>query len=77
MDVSSFGRVFIIFGLILVGIGLLFLVGDRIPLFGRLPGDIVIHGENVTVFIPIASMLVLSVLLTVVLNLAGRFFGKG
>jgi hypothetical protein len=42
--------------------------------FGNLPGDIRRETENATVFIPITSMLVVSVILTVVLNLVGRLF---
>lgn len=43
--------------------------------FGRLPGDIRIERESVHVYVPIASMLVVSVVLTLVVNLVRRFFG--
>lgn len=42
--------------------------------FGNLPGDIDIRGENSRVFIPITSMIVVSVLLTLVVNLVGSLF---
>lgn len=42
--------------------------------FGNLPGDIRIEGENSRVFIPITSMIVISVVLTLVVNLAGSLF---
>ncbi len=41
---------------------------------GRLPGDIRIEGENYKIYVPVASMILLSVLLTLVLNLARKFF---
>ena len=42
--------------------------------FGNLPGDIRRVGERSVVFIPLTSMLVVSLLLTIVVNLVGRFF---
>jgi hypothetical protein len=45
--------------------------------FGNLPGDVRIEGETTTVFIPITSMLVVSVVVTLVVNLVGRMFRGG
>jgi hypothetical protein len=42
--------------------------------FGNLPGDIRIEGENSRVFIPITSMIVVSIVLTLIVNLAGSLF---
>ncbi len=42
--------------------------------FGHLPGDIRIEGENTRVYIPITSMILVSVVLTVVINLVGLLF---
>jgi hypothetical protein len=42
--------------------------------FGHLPGDIRIERENARVYVPIVSMLVISVVLTILLNLISRFF---
>ena len=44
--------------------------------FGHLPGDIHFQGENAQVFIPITSMLLVSVVATLIFNLAGRLFGE-
>jgi len=44
--------------------------------FGHLPGDIRYQGENTRVFIPITSMLIVSVVGTVIFNLAARIFDK-
>ena len=61
------GRILLIFGIVLVVIGGLAVVGVRLP-FGRLPGDIAIEGERGAIYIPIASMIVISIILTIVLN---------
>jgi hypothetical protein len=50
--------------------GVLLVVGDRLPLLGRLPGDMVRDG--VVIFIPLGTMLLLSVVPSLVLGLVGR-----
>jgi hypothetical protein len=59
--------------LLVVGVALRYFPG-LFSWFGNLPGDIRRETENTTVFIPITSMLVVSVVLTIVVNLVGRFF---
>ena len=61
------GRIILVIGLVLVVVGGLAALGVRLP-FGRLPGDIAIEGERGAIYIPIASMIVISVILTVILN---------
>jgi Protein of unknown function (DUF2905) len=63
----EFGRLIIVIGLVLVVIGGLAALGVRLP-FGRLPGDIAIEGERGAIYIPIASMIVISVILTILAN---------
>jgi Protein of unknown function (DUF2905) len=70
------GNLLIALGVALVLVG----VGVRLGLFGwfgRLPGDIRSEGERTTVFIPITSMLIVSVVGSIVLNLIARFFRGG
>jgi hypothetical protein len=63
-------RVLISIGLILVAVGVLWLVFPRVlSWFGKLPGDINIQNGNTRVFIPIVSMLLVSVALTAIVNL--------
>jgi hypothetical protein len=76
MDLPQFGRILVIFGAVLVGVGLLLIAGDRIPLFGRLPGDIVAERNGVIVFVPIASMLLVSVILTIIVNVVIWLFNR-
>ena len=61
------GRIILVVGIVLVVIGGLAVLGVRLP-FGRLPGDIAIEGENGALYIPLGSMIVISVILTLVLN---------
>ena len=61
----------LIIGLVLVVVGGLSIIGVRLP-FGRLPGDIVIEGERGTIYIPITSMIVISLVLTLVANVFFR-----
>ena len=62
------GRVLLIIGVVLVIVGGLAMLGVRLP-FGRLPGDIAIEGERGGVYIPIVTMVVISVVLTILANL--------
>ncbi|MDI3339111.1 MAG: DUF2905 family protein [Sphaerobacter sp.] len=75
-DLSQLGKVILGLGLILVLLGgILFLVG-RVPLLGRLPGDLTFRRGPVTVYIPLATMLLLSLLLTIILNILFRLFRR-
>jgi hypothetical protein len=60
-------------GLALVGVGVLIASG-AFGWFGRLPGDLRLGGDDVRVYVPLASMLVASIVLTVLLNLLRRLF---
>jgi len=68
------GVVLVFIGLALVGAGLLYMAG-MLDWFGRLPGDIRIEGENTRVFIPITSMVVVSIVVSVVFQIVRRFLG--
>ena len=66
---GSFGKLFISIGLIIIG-GI-FLLGEKFGL-GKLPGDIFIQKGNFTFFFPIVSTLIISLILTLILNLFKR-----
>lgn len=72
VGMSEFGRMLLVIGLVLVGLGLLFTFVDRIPGLGRLPGDILIRRGNFTLYAPITTMLILSVVLSLLLRLFRR-----
>jgi len=67
------GKGLIVLGAALVLIGLVLLYGPRIPFLGRLPGDIVIKRENFTFYFPLATGILLSALISLVLYLINRF----
>jgi len=71
---NEIGRVLMIAGAGLFLVGLLIAVGGRFAWFGNLPGDIVIKRDNFTIYAPIGTMILLSILLTIVLNVVGRLF---
>lgn len=66
------GKYLIIIGVVLIIAGLLWLAGERLGL-GRLPGDIVIERENFRLYLPIASSIVVSVVLSVLVWLISRW----
>jgi hypothetical protein len=66
------GRALLIIGVILVGIGVVLVLVPKIPFLGRLPGDIRFERDGLTVYVPLGTMIVLSVLVSVVLSLIGR-----
>lgn len=65
---AELGRLLVVFGLVLVAVGLAFVLLPRIGL-PRLPGDILIQRDGFTLYFPIVTSIVLSLLLTVLLNL--------
>lgn len=71
---TELGKALIILGAVLVvaGIGLTLLGRMNVPL-GRLPGDIVYRGKNTTVYFPLATSILVSVVLSIVLYVVGRF----
>jgi H+/Cl- antiporter ClcA len=70
---SSSGVFVILIGVAVVVVGLLMYAG-ALSWFGRLPGDLRFGGERTRVFIPLASMLVVSLLLSLVMWVVRRFF---
>ena len=69
---ESLGRVLVVVGAVILITGLVMVLGPRIPVLGNLPGDIRIQRENVTIFIPMGTMLVVSVVVSLVLALLNR-----
>ncbi|QWV94309.1 DUF2905 domain-containing protein [Geomonas oryzisoli] len=63
----SFGKSLIILGLIIAAIGALFTLAGRIPWLGRLPGDIYVKKENFTFYFPLATSIIISLVLSFIL----------
>ncbi len=77
MSFDSLGRLLLLLGtgLALLG-GLIWLLGRALPGLSQLPGTLKIQVSGVTCAVPILASIVLSVLLTILLNLAARFLNK-
>lgn len=74
MDAENIGRLLLWAGLGLVAVGGVVFVLGRFVDLGALPGDFTFRGENVRVYVPITTMIVVSVVLTILLNLILRLF---
>jgi len=67
------GRMLIGLGVVLIVVGLLVMLGDRLPIrLGRLPGDIVIRGKNTSFYFPVVTCLLISVVLSLLMWLLNR-----
>jgi hypothetical protein len=75
MDLGSFGKIFLAVGGLLILIGALLVLGDRVPglgMLGRLPGDIFIKRDNFSFYFPITTSILISIVLSMVLWLVFR-----
>jgi hypothetical protein len=63
----SLGKSLIVIGLIIAGIGVLLSLAGRIPWLGRLPGDIYIKRENFSFYFPLATSIIVSVVLSLIM----------
>jgi hypothetical protein len=69
----SLGRVLITAGVLLVVLGLIVVLGERLPVrLGRLPGDIVVRGKNSVFYFPLATCILLSAAASLVMWLLNR-----
>ena len=66
---GALGKLLILFGVLIVVIGFLLLVGEKITWVGRLPGDIVIKREKFTFYFPLATSVLISIILTLLFTL--------
>ena len=73
---EGIGKTLIIIGIVIAGLGLLLAFGGRIPFLGKLPGDILIRKDGFTFYFPVVTLLLLSVVLTLIINSIWRFIGK-
>jgi hypothetical protein len=70
---TDIGKLLVIVGLVVIAAGLVLMFAGRAHLpLGRLPGDIVYRGKNTTFYFPLATSIVVSVVLSLILYLIGR-----
>ena len=70
---EGIGKIIIIAGVIMVVLGLLLAFGSHIPFLGKLPGDILIKKNGISFYFPVVTFLLLSVILTLIINFILRF----
>ena len=71
---TDLGKLLIVLGLFLIVVGVLVILVGRAHLpIGRLPGDIVYRGKNTTFYFPLASSILLSIILTLLLYVVNRW----
>lgn len=62
----EFGKILLILGILFVVIGLFLMLGPKIPLLGKLPGDFMVRRGNFTLYFPLATSILLSIVLTLI-----------
>jgi hypothetical protein len=72
----DFGRLLIILGFIIVALGIVILLAGRLPFIGHLPGDILIRRGGGSFYFPLVTCLLLSIGLTIVLNVLTLIFHR-
>ena len=71
----SIGKYIILFGIIILVIGIIiYFLGDKMSWLGKLPGDIRIERENTRIYFPITTMILISIVLTLVINILKKIF---
>lgn len=71
---TEFGRILMMLGIAIFVIGVLLTFAGRVPGLGNLPGDISVERGNFRFYAPFGTMIVLSIVLSILLNVLGRFF---
>lgn len=66
---TSLGRVLIVTGLVLVVVGTVVVFAGRLP---RVPGDVIVQRPNLTIYFPLGTMILISIVLTLILNFVLR-----
>ncbi|MBD3287218.1 DUF2905 family protein [candidate division KSB1 bacterium] len=72
MNAQNLGKLVLIIGIILVVFGLVLMYIKKVPLIGRLPGDIIIRKENFTFYFPITSSIIISLIISLIVYLLKR-----
>ena len=72
-DLQTLGRALMLIGALVAAFGAVLVFGPQIPWLGRLPGDVLIQRERFSLYVPVASCLLVSVILSVIFWLMGQF----
>ena len=69
---NSIGKALVLFGIVLIVAGVLIQLFHKVPWIGRLPGDFYIKKENMSFYFPLTTSILISLIVTLLLNLFGR-----
>ncbi len=72
MILNYLGKLLVIAGVAFVGLGIILLISDKIPFPGGLPGDLVVEKSNFILYFPIATSILISIILSIVFYLLGH-----
>jgi len=67
VDISSIGKMLLLFGAVMIVVGGLFMLGAKVPWLGRLPGDIYIQRKNFSFFFPVTTSILISIVISLIL----------
>ena len=73
---TELGKLLLIVGGVIIIVGLILVFSQHMPFLGKLPGDITIKREGFSFYFPVVTFLILSILLTILVNVILRIFGK-
>jgi len=73
---TGFGKILILFGIILIAVGMLSLLAGKVPFLGKLPGDVHIQKKGFDFYFPLGTSILLSLLISLILFLLNVFFRK-
>lgn len=68
-EIQQLGKILVFLGILIVIIGIVLLFSDKIPFIGKLPGDIIIKKKNFTFYFPIATSILLSIIISFIFYL--------
>jgi uncharacterized protein HemY len=66
-EFQTIGKYLILSGAVLLVIGVVLTFGDKLPLLGKLPGDIKIEGKNYTLYFPVVTSIIISLIISMIL----------
>jgi hypothetical protein len=70
--VHDFGKILLLIGLLIVVLGIVLIVGHKIPFIGKLPGDIAIERKNYSFYIPVTTCIAISIVFSFILWLFSK-----
>lgn len=70
--IPGIGKTLIFIGIVLIAVGAMLVVAQKVPWIGRLPGDICIKRENFTLYFPITTSILISIILSILFFIFGK-----